>query len=290
MMDFSRYESALRRIVFELRPYLDEIVIIGGWVPYLYKRYGGFSSWNANTSLTTEVDVLVDRPLPPGERPSIPEILRKAGFHPSDDEGGLAVWEGDVDAGEKIEFLVPHKGTSRQEGTVVPVTAQNGMGAIPLSGLDLMRHFKQKLTIPVATSDGEPSLPIWVPTLGAYTVNKASTFSGRREHPGGGNPKKAKDLLYLRDLMAAGSEVVDRIESDLAQMRQYRGGRRMTQEKIRNARNMLGLALGGALQRVLPEVARMLAEREPAFTEEAALADIGGHLADLADVLDGDAG
>ena len=37
-MDLSRYEQAFQRIVFELRPYLDEIVIIGGWVPYLYKR------------------------------------------------------------------------------------------------------------------------------------------------------------------------------------------------------------------------------------------------------------
>lgn len=39
-MGFSRYEHAFRRIIVELRPYLDEIVIIGGWVPYLYKRYG----------------------------------------------------------------------------------------------------------------------------------------------------------------------------------------------------------------------------------------------------------
>jgi hypothetical protein len=34
----------------------------------------------------------------------------------------------------------------------------------------------------------------------------------------------------------------------------------------------------------------MLAEREPAFTTESALADVRGHLADLADVLDGYAG
>jgi hypothetical protein len=284
-MDFSRYESALRRIVFELRPYLDEIVIIGGWVPYLYKRYGGFSSWNANTSLTAEVDVLVDRPLPPGERPLIPELLRRADFRPSEEEGGLAVWEGDVQAGEKIEFLVAHEGTSRQEGTIVPVTAQAGMAAIPLGGLEFMRRFKQKLAVPVATDSGEQSIEIWVPALGAYTVNKASTFSARREHPGGGNPKRAKDLLYLRDLMAAGSEVVSRIESDLVEMTRDRDTRESAQDKIRYARNTLDLALTGALQRILPEVATMLAEREPAFTAESALADIRGHLADLVEVL-----
>ena len=286
-MDFSRYEPALRRIVFELRPYLEEIVIIGGWVPYLYKRYGGFTLWNSNTSLTAEVDVLVDRPLAPGERPSIPELLLRADFRPSTEERGFAVWEGDIQAGEKIEFLVPHEGTSRQAGTVVPVTAQAGMGAIPLGGLELMRRFKQKLAIPVATDGREQSLEIWVPTLGAYTVNKASTFSGRRERPGGGNPKRAKDLLYLRDLMAAGPEVVDRIESDLTEMTRDRDTRPLPQTKIRHAKNTLDLALTGALRRILPETAMMLVEREPSFTQKAAQADIQGHLADLVDVLDG---
>lgn len=60
--------------------------------------------------------------------------------------------------------------------------------------------------------------------------------------------------------------------------------RKPAQEKIRYAKNALHLALTGAMRRVLPEVAGMLAEREPAFTTEAALADIGGHLADLVEV------
>lgn len=286
-MESSRYERALCRIVIELRPYLDEIVVIGGWVPYLYKRYGGFTSWNSNTSLTAEVDVLVNRPLPPGERLSIPELLRRANFRPSTEVGGLAVWEGDVQAGEKVEFLVPHVGTSRKVGTVVPVRDQTGMGAIPLGGLELMLRFKQKLAIPVTTDGGEQSLEIWVPILGAYTVNKASTFSARREHAGGGNPKQAKDILYLRDLMAAGLEVVNRIESDLTEMIQSGDTRRSPREKMRQARNTLDLALTGALRRILPEAAMMLVEREPAFTREAALVDIQGYLADLVDILDG---
>ncbi len=289
-MTFSRYESALRRIVLELRPYLDEIVIIGGWVPYLYKRHGGFSSWNANTSLTAEVDVLVGRPLPPGDRPSIPELLRAADFRPSETEGGPAVWEGDGQAGEKIEFLLPHEGTSIQEGTVVPVTAQAGMAAIPLGGLEFMRRFKQKLAIPLGSERGEQYIEIWVPALGAYAVNKASTFSARPEHPGGGNPKRAKDLLYHRDLMAAGPEVVSRIESDLAEMIRARDTQRSAHEKIRYARNTLDLALTGALQRILPDVATMLVERELAFTADSALADIRGHLTDLVEVLDDLAG
>lgn len=283
-MEESRYEAGLRRILQALRSYLDEIVIIGGWVPYLYKRYGGFTDWSANTSLTAEVDVLVDRRLPQRERPSIPELLRRADFRPSEEEGALAVWEGDAGAGEKIEFLVPHHGTGRQMGVVVPVADQAGMGAIPLVRLEFMRQFKQKLAVPVATGHGEQFLDTWVPTLGAYTVNKASTFLARREHPGGGNPKRAKDLLYLRDLMAAGPEVVARIESDLAAMVADTGTPARVKDSIEYAGNTLKLALSGA-RPLLPEVAAMLAEREPALGRETALADVQGHLTDLMEIL-----
>ncbi len=47
-------------------------------------------------------------------------------------------------------------------------------------------------------------------------VNKAITFPERLRLTGGlGNPKQAKDVLYLRDLMAAGQEVQDEIRADL---------------------------------------------------------------------------
>ena len=284
-MEHSRYEPALRRILKTLGPYLDDVVVIGGWVPYLYGRYGGFTTWSANTSLTAEVDVLVGRPLLSGERPSIPELLRRANFTPSAEVGGLAVWEGDVRAGEKIEFLVPHLGTSRQMGTVVPVPDQAGMSAIALAGLELMRQFKQRLAVPVATDRDGRVLEPWVPTLGAYTVNKASTFLARRDDPGGGNPKRAKDLLYLRDLMAAGPEVVTRIQSDLTDMVRDRGTPRRVKDGVEYARNTLKLALTDDTGRILHEVAGMLVEREPGLRREAALADVRGHLADLVEVL-----
>lgn len=124
-MDLTKYERAFQRIVLELRPYLDEIVIVGGWVPYLYKRYGGFESWQAETSLTAEVDVLVDRPLPTRSRRPLADLLREAEFHAAD-EGGLAVWEGRVELGEKIEFLIQHEGSARQAGRVVrPRTSED---------------------------------------------------------------------------------------------------------------------------------------------------------------------
>lgn len=58
-----------------------------------------------------------------------------------------------------------------------------------------------------------------VPRLGIYAVNKAVTFPYRTPRAGETvNPKRAKDLLYLRDLMAAGEEVISRIEDDVREI------------------------------------------------------------------------
>lgn len=278
MSDLANLERSLRRVLWELRPYLDAVVVIGGWVPHLYQRYGGFESWGSRLALTTEVDVMTERALPAGERPPLSQLLREGGFEPRARVGGLAVWEGDLKAGEKVEFLVEHRGTALQIGNVVPVAGQPGLGAISLPGLAVMMRFRQPLKIPFAT-DGSEALDVWVPRLGAYLVNKAQTYAARRAAADGGDSKGGKDLLYVRDLMAAGTEVVRRVESDLAEIAAR------DREAVRRAATLLSLATGGA-QAELRSAARMLAEREPGFSREAAVADMRGHLADARELLD----
>lgn len=279
-MDGSHYEPALYRVLWELRAYLDDVVVIGGWVPYLYRRYGGFTEWTGRTSLTVEVDVLLDRPLPPGDRASIPDILRGCGFRPSESIGGAAVWMGDVDSGEMIEFLVPHMGTARQQGDTVPVPAQGGLRAISLPGLELMRRYRRPVRIPVATDAGEAVLDVHVPWLGAYVVNKAGTFCRRSAHGDGGG-KRSKDLLYLRDVAAAGEEVMRRLEDDLREMAR---DRRVVGE-IRNAGNNLRLAVNGAYPGEMNEAVAALRERDATQSGSAALAEFRGRLTDLLDLL-----
>jgi hypothetical protein len=280
-VDVSRYEPALRRVLWELRPYLDDVVVIGGWVPYLYRQYGGFATWTGRTSQTVEVDVLVSRPLAPGNRPAIPEILRGSGFHPSTDLGGSAVWVGDLQSGEMIEFMVPHTGTARQMGDIVPVAAQNGLRAISLPGLGLMQRFRRRLLLPVDTESGEVVLDVGVPWLGAYVVNKACTFLARQSQaPGGG--KRSKDLLYLRDIAAAGGEVLDRVASDLREMARDPGAA----GEIRTSANHLRLAVNGSYPAEVIEAVAALRERDGGGSDAAAVADFRGYLADLLDVLD----
>lgn len=44
MADLPGLERSLFWILVILEPYLDDIVLIGGWVPHVYRRFGGFPS------------------------------------------------------------------------------------------------------------------------------------------------------------------------------------------------------------------------------------------------------
>src|SRR5574338_212396 len=138
MADQTQFEQGLRRILWTLRDYLADLTVIGGWVPHLYRRYGGFTPWSANLSRTGEVDVLVPAgPLAAG-RPPISTLLADAGFAPTTGDRSAAVWEKEPSAGERIEFLVKHQGTARQIGQTAIVVGQPGVGAIALTDMDLL--------------------------------------------------------------------------------------------------------------------------------------------------------
>jgi hypothetical protein len=283
MADLRQLERALGAVLWQLREYLGDLVVIGGWVPHLYRRYGGFATWTLETSLTAEVDLLVGPDLRSAHIRSIPEVLRAAGFEP-DSEGAAAVWSKDAASGEKIEFLIAHQGTARQQGRVVAVPGQASLGAISLAGLDLLGRHTSVLTVPIGLFENEMVMAqVRIPRLGAYVVNKAVTFPYRARRANEVvNPKRAKDLLYLRDLMAVGGEVVDRIEQDL---REIANTDPVAVNDITNARNNLSLLLNGSLSRMLAEVAAAVSVRSRQGTD-VAIADVIGYFTDLLEIVE----
>lgn len=256
-------------------------------MPYLHKRYGGFDEWRSEVSRTAEIDVLVNPPVIAGARPTLGELLVDAGFKHTAE---AAIWHRDDTSGEALEFFVPHAGTARQLGRVTPLREHTGVGAISLSDLEVLKEHTQELQIPVGLPARRVEyLPVRVPRLGAFLVNKAATFH-KRQHTGTAasgartapHSKRAKDLLYIRDLMAAGSEVVNRITHDLEEIRQSSVGRR----QVDYAANHVRLLLGSSDQVVLEEAAAMLAERDGLDIEETT-ADMRGFLADAQALLSG---
>lgn len=272
------YERALRRILWALREYLPDVVVIGGWVPHLYMRYGGFATWNGRLSLTAEVDVLVSTSLATNSRPPITELLTAEGFVPVGESVPAAVWTNAPERGERVEFLVAHEGTRAGIGGARTLSRQPKLSAISLPELGIMGKFTRELEVPIATDRGNESLRIRVPLLGAYVVNKAITFPKRLQLTGGlENPKQAKDVLYLRDLMAAGQEVQDEIRADLRKLASGKTER----FSLTTALNNIDGLLRGALRPIVADVAESLVQRDGWESVEAARADVEGHLTDL---------
>jgi hypothetical protein len=271
-------ERGLDQALWLLKAFLPHLVLIGGWVPHLYRRYGGFREWSADLSRTFELDLLVSLPLERVAGDTIPAALRRAHF---ESRAAGAVWEGGKPR-VRIEFMAAHRGTALERNQVVAVDGHEGFAALALDGLSLLRDFSTVLSVPVGRIDNAAqTVEVRVPTLGAYVVNKAITFPYRPAEIGEASPKRAKDILYLRDLMAAGEEVILRIEADLAEL--VKAG---CAGELKHAAANTYLLLHGAMHRYLVEAAAVLAERER-MAGGTAEADMAGRLTDLHELLAG---
>jgi len=272
----SRKERLLQALV-TLRPYLPHVIVIGGWVPTLYREYGGLP-WQGRLSFTEELDVLAIPPIPVDERGSIEGVLRAAGYEPISRDGPSAHWLNPT-TGSEIEFLTPATGPERSVGVSNAIPAHGAVATVPLADMEILDEFRSTLKIPVRSDHGELDvIEVTVPTLGAYVVNKASTFPKRRNLDTGPNPKQAKDLLYLRDVAHGSHAVMAAVEADLRRI--VATGKPNT-FRVERSRSNLALTCHGDLASVSVQLAaRMLAERER-LEEGAALADLRGHLMDL---------
>ena len=214
-------------------------------------------------------------------RPSLAEILGDAGFTSEPATHGT-IWQNDPATGEKIEFFVPHIGPIKKDGGSRDVPGQHGVGAIPLVDVELLAAHTRTLQVPLAVPGIQATnIGVRLPSLGAYLVIKASTFASRTSTSGGqAGPRRAKDVVYIRDVMAAGDEVVDQVERDIAELREQ--GSRMT-ARMRTASNHLSLLQGES--DILHTAAAELAERD-SMTPRAARLDLQGHVADLRDILE----
>ena len=205
-------------------------------------------------------------------------MLRAAGFSPIDN--AAAVWLSDAAGKQRIEFMTPHRGTARSQGRITAVEGRPGIGAVSLDGLQLLGRFTRKLALPLRLPDGRLEVVrVTVPTLGAFLVGKALTFMRRpADVDSPGHPKGAKDLLYIRDVMAAGPGVVAAVEADLAAIVASE------EPSVESAASNVYLALHGEASKYLQEAAAMLAERE-LIQMTAAQRDLEGHITDLLEIL-----
>lgn len=265
----------LRSILRALAPYLPDVVIIGGWVPELHRRYGG-ATWRTIPSRTTELDVLVGPVLDPKGRPKIRELLERARIRPARPVSFPADWVSQDTDTTVIEFLMARPGPAVTDSPR-QVDMQGYLGAILIDDAEVLGAFTCELVVRL----DEEQWTVRVPTLGAWAIGKALTF-GARQAPLDATPgadKRAKDLLYLRDLIHAGPEVLQQLTRDLGTVVSGRLGRQIAERTVGRLAAPTELAVTNA-------AARLAARDGRAFA--VARAEILGAMHEISEMLSSD--
>ena len=155
---------SLLKAIEVLAPYLDEIVIVGGWVPFLYNRYGQMSSPHPLLR-TMDIDVVVPRRVKERGRLTIDELLLRAGYE-------ARVYGSDVPVVKyelaspvtEIEFITPEIG---KPGKAV-LTVQRGLTAQALRYVQILLENTKKIKISDTMYGSDISLVVTVPSPGAF--------------------------------------------------------------------------------------------------------------------------
>ena len=84
-MNEGALEGVLLPILREMKEHLPRLVLIGGWVPQLHRRFGSGGGWSRDPISTIELDILLTKQAPGlGSKP-LSDTLYKAGFRPVDE-------------------------------------------------------------------------------------------------------------------------------------------------------------------------------------------------------------
>ena len=269
------FDLVLVPILRDLRDHLGDLVVIGGWVPELHRRFGDTQEWAVKPLGTTEVDILIGGP-DTSKRPLrfLAKTLAEAGFSPLGENGPSAIWERDTSVGERVEFFLDHTGPWGSLTTVEALEPGSRLGGLLLGDLGVLRDHAVALPVPIRDADGGSTLAmVRVPELGAFLVHKGATFRRRSDHA-----KMAKDLHYIVDVMQSGEARIENVEQQIATYCAVGGP---AGELARQARNHVGLVVNEKATTALrQQLAQSLSVRHR-ITQEEGDAKAKGFLADF---------
>ncbi|HLL81747.1 MAG TPA: hypothetical protein VK420_03810 [Longimicrobium sp.] len=174
------------RTMVALQPYAADVVLIGGWVHALY-----IAEFNALSEAiyTTDIDVTIPSTLAAGDRPTLVELARRAGFSADDldrAQGTVSLSQG-CEGGSIIDLDL----LTEAPNPTIPVRI-HGQPGLVVPGIPISASSSTTPGGPEIHATLDPPLKIRVPTLGAYVLVKALSSARRISLR-----KRAKDFVYL---------------------------------------------------------------------------------------------
>jgi hypothetical protein len=202
-----------------IRPYLGDIVCLGGCANLLYRFHDLASDVNWGYLGTMDVDMGVPQELELSERPPMAELMKNAGYREltcgDANEAVIKYGPGDEDSAVDLEFLCGKSGLSKKDQASAAYPVQDGLYAQPLRYLELSLHNAWDISLGrVPGFEHLQGTSVRVPNPAAYVVSKILIRDEQRK------PKSMnKDCFYIyevsvifRDAREAIREEYDRLE------------------------------------------------------------------------------
>ncbi len=205
--DFTR---GLFKTLAILEPYLPQIVIGGGWAPFLYYHYL-VKNKQHEPVLTSDIDLMVRHQVPIVGPKTIDELLTDEAsletVFKSQDTPAVIHYEGTLDGVEvEIEFLTDQTGSQQEKVLEV----QKGLHAEALRYVSIIVENTLMLKIDdVESAQSGSPLIVQAPKPAAYIFQKGLSFPLRRD-----NQKVSKDLYYIFDILTGISEIYPLMKDD----------------------------------------------------------------------------
>jgi len=191
-----------------LEPFLADVVLVGGWVPYLMSLQKR-DRMSGSPLMTRDIDIAVPRRLAAGGD-VMDRLLREAGLrheYRSADNPPVISFVGTLGGCEvEIEFLTEEPGGREQ---VLDVGGGLRVQSLHYTNILLDNTVPIPIEIP-----GGCALSVRVPTPAAFVFNKSLTFVQRKTPL-----KKAKDLYYLFGVLESWSDSLPELADGLLDLR-----------------------------------------------------------------------
>ncbi len=261
----------LQRLCRALAPAHEHLVLVGGWVPALYRSLDWTGTAFTEPIKTGDIDCASPVRLP-GDCPPILPMLQAGGFRALFNRAGdhrppITRYQherwGEAPGRVYAEFLAPLRGkATRQDGSPRATTApQAGLSAQLLRYMDLALHEPISMDLSQLPGADGGSTPIRIPHPGNFLVHKALVAELRSKPE-----KRDKDWAYFFDVAVicrpGWNEVaarVDAIEADNGEWARW----------VSRARGLATAAFANKHARGCAGVVRVLRDAHPSAAPSA---------------------
>lgn len=199
-------EDIFFRVLDDLKEYLSDLTLVGGWLAYVYARFL-WDNLNVSPVTTADVDFGISQNKPKTHKQTIFQILSNLDYterHVSMDRMYPVVLfkEGKVRVDFISPFDIPDEIVEKFVGVQMSISKLEGFEFI----------LNQRISVNVENKSSKKSYSIFCPRPSAFIYHKLATFVDR-----GDELRQAKDLFYIYFVLRYAPDV----DSILAEVRQF---------------------------------------------------------------------